>query len=210
MANGIVDSHLGRVALLILLSAPGTGITAQDPEQAPAGVADAFDPELSAVFPPERAQQLVAQCSRSFAKVDGTWMPTSAQIMQFEAILEPSLRAELMLDSNGAASYRTVADFYRQYAGLLVGGHHLIYANGFHRSHVQDVQQWLSAARTEKELSSFPKQFRGPDFWKGTPVDVCDGGRHYWAAAFDVDTGRLILFKDSDGATHSVQFNGLG
>lgn len=205
MASRIVGGHLAQAALLILLSAPGMGITAPDPERAPARTADAFDPELAVVFPPERAQQLVVQCSRSFPKVDGTWVPTSTQIMQFEALLAPSLGAELMFDSN-AASRETVADFYRQYAGLRVSGHHLIYANGFYRSHVQDVQSWLSAAHTEKELSSFAKESRGPDFWKGTAVDVCDGGRRYWAAAFDVDTGRLILFKHPDGVTHSVQF----
>jgi hypothetical protein len=164
-----------------------------------------FNPNYAVVFPAEKAASLVGQCSRAFPKIHGTWTPTSAQIAAFEAVLEPALRKRLAdLGSNSPS------DYYRQYGGVIVSGTRFIYANGFHRSHVESTREWLRQRHNEGELSSFPKPFRGDDYWKGVHVDVCDGGDEFWAAAFDVRAGRLMRFSSEPGSEIDIQFNGLG
>jgi len=146
-----------------------------------------FDASRGVIFEPNRARELLAQCSRSFPKVDGTWAPTASQIAQFEALLAPALQAALLREA-GAQRAPKPSDYYRQYGGIIVAGHRVIYANGFHRNDVESTQQW-----------------------KGVPVDVCDSGYHYWAAAFDVDAGRLVRFLQedrSDAPGPFIQFNG--
>ena len=81
---------------------------------------DQFDPERGVVFPASDAMRLTVQCVREPLHVDGTWLPTSAEIDRLEQKLAVVLAKRLReLPPNGQE--RSVAAYYRQYGGISVG-----------------------------------------------------------------------------------------
>jgi hypothetical protein len=193
------DTHRAVLGLALVLC--GSGIHAASPE-------NSFDPRFAVVFPAERAQELTQQCSRSFSKGEGTWMPTSEQIARFEALLAPELARALRARWGIAAK---PADYYRQYGGLVVAGRRVIYVNGFHQDHVRNTPLLLKKKPSEFDRHDFPLELHGSEFWKHQAVNVCDGGSGFWGAAFDVKSETLVTFRGADDRRDSkIQFNGIG
>src|SRR5438034_6887514 len=87
-----------------------------------------------AVFPPASAGQLLRQCSRTPTPIQGTWNPSPDQVRLLEGplsvLLDRQLSALLLPDSLRPHA----GDYYRQYAGVIVGGRRIIYVNGFHQT----------------------------------------------------------------------------
>ena len=90
----------------------------------------------------------------------GTWLPKHAQTADLEAKLGGLTRTVLV-----AAQVQPGA-YYRQYGGLIVGGHRIIYVNGFQRAMIDSSQSKA-----------------GPSRLAAMPALVCDGG----ALAFGVE-----------------------
>jgi hypothetical protein len=78
-------------------------------------------------------------------------------------------------------------DYFRQYAGFVVGGRPIIYVNGIHRSYIE------STIRAQKEVLF---HIAGSD-WQHEPIVVCDGGAAFFGVEYDVDsrTFRNLAFN---------------
>ena len=126
------------------------------------------------------------------------WDPSATQISQLEGTLANDLRDRLKRSSNEVGQPK-VRDYFRQYVGITLKGHKLIFINGFHRSNVEHTIRWLAQPRSESELEAFPPNARGEEFWHVVPVQVSDGGNRYFLAFYD--PSRMVIV--------GFHFNGL-
>ena len=154
-----------------------------------------FDPARGVLFAPERALQLLKQCSRTrFPAVRETWQPTIEQLPALEETVAAILEGRLA-KYRWSESYRPHArDYYRQYVGIVLNGRKVIYINGFGTSYSWHVQMWPRPI-TALELQALPEAFRDPDSWRRVPVVVCDGGPTYFGAIYDPEAGRVDEFS---------------
>lgn len=114
-----------------------------------------------AVMPPDKAKDLLHQCSRpSPQNVTGTWLPQAAQISELEARLPPLLERNL-----AGQRHPDIAHYARQYAGLVQKDRRIIYVNGF----------WLHP--------SDPAVKSG--VWRTRANMVCDGGNAFFGVEYD-------------------------
>lgn len=157
-----------------------------------------LDPSLGVVFPSARARDLTTQCSRSLSgAIESAWDPDQTQIQQLELALNAVLRERL----TQAQATGQPGEYYRQYAGVVIGGRQLIYVNGFHKQFVDETTTFLQQnSASPEQLKNFPLEYRGANFWQGVPVVVCDGGPSFFGAEYDPATGQFTAF----------QFNGPG
>ncbi|HET6763751.1 MAG TPA: hypothetical protein VFH27_08760 [Longimicrobiaceae bacterium] len=111
------------------------------------------------------AHVVVRQCSRAAldtGSVRGYWTPSRPQIAELEAGLTPLLRSKLEGDGNVRRFRREhLSEYFRQYAGLVVGPRRIIYVNGFM---TMDTTTW-----------------RHPEI-------VCDGGANFFGVEYDPAT----------------------
>ncbi|WHU03923.1 hypothetical protein [Sphingomonas sp. NIBR02145] len=131
------------------------------------------------IFEPDRARELLSQCSRSVPKPgEGGWTPTVADIARLEAklpgafqvaALSPYAYKELVLQS-------APKGWIRQYVGIVRGGKRFIYGN-FAPASVEQYE---------------PGRGRHP-------IMVCDGGPGFFGAEYDVEM---------DAISH-LAFNGM-
>jgi len=125
--------------------------------------------DRAVVLNPERASQMVKQCSRrSPTEVSGSWMPTLGDITLIEKALPQFI-------AHRARLHRPASAYCRQYVGLISRGRKIIYVNALLASEFKD---------------------RDPDAidWKKEPVVVCDGGGDAWGVEFDPHTNRFHNF----------------
>lgn len=158
--------------LALLLSA--IVLSACAPRAAPEPPAPPFAAGTSTILTDAEALTLTHQCSRaSPGPVAGQWTPTAAEV----AALEPRLGAVLgaHLAASGAAA--DVRDYYRQYAGFVMGGRRQIYVNGVHRSAV--------------EREPDPDH---PFDWRTQAVGICDGGTITFGVIYDPATQEFTQF----------------
>jgi hypothetical protein len=159
---------------------------------------DLLDPMRGVVFAGSSSRLLV-DSSLTGEDLGATWDPSPVEIAQLEDALGKELTNRLS-GSNASANDRPRArDYYRQYAGIHLKGHKLIFINGFHKSNVEGTVGWLAQPRSEAELEYFPVQARNKNFWRFVPVSVSDGGYHYFQAFYDPLRKRIAGF----------QFNGV-
>ena len=140
-----------------------------------------LNPEWGAVLPDDQARVFATArlCNRPGAGVaDATWTPDAGAIRRLESALAPELQAAVDLQSDPDRRL-LAADFYRQYAGLVIGGKRMVYVNGIHRTFVQ----------------------RNPtSSWKTVAARTCDGGLRAFGAEYDVATGVISkLFFNGGG-----------
>ena len=119
----------------------------------------AVNPNWGVIFPASQAPLLARQCSRAAPRAEGAWQPLPADI----ARLEPGLTQRLLAAQVQPAAY------YRQYGGLIVRGHRIIYVNGARNAVVHGD-------------------------WRSTPISICDGGALAFGVEFDVATGAFAHF----------------
>ena len=148
-----------RLDLIALFLVVGTAVAIAAPNwQAKDGV----------IFRPDKARALLHQCSRGAPKtVQGFWLPQLAQIAELERRLPALLEAKL-----SGQRHPAIQHYKRQYAGVTVNNHSVIYVNGF---------------------ASFPddhpdKRLRETDDWKTAPRLVCDGANGYFGVEYDPRT----------------------
>jgi hypothetical protein len=151
----------------------------------------ALDPGHGVIFPAEKAASLAHQCSRSSpGPIDSTWTPVESQISELEA----QLPREFVVQA-ARASWKGlhVADYYRQYAGMVIGGRQIIYVNAF----VGSMPPNAKSVEDASKLPPGPLRSRLERDWHTSPVGICDGG----AGAFGVE-----YFPDSK-AFADFEFN---
>jgi hypothetical protein len=137
------------------------------------------DSSRSAVLEGDQAAALHVQCARPSIEVEGAWAPSPADIQAAESALEPVLAARLNQIPAFGLKLAPQA-YYRQYAGLVVGGKRLVYVNGFYENYVRMAAN------------------RQPDFWRKERIDVCGGGALYFGATFDPNTKAVALEFNTD------------
>jgi hypothetical protein len=131
---------------------------------------------------------------------DRLWDPTPIEISQLEEALGRELSSRLRSVRTSTDARIQLRDYFRQYAGIHRKRQRLIFVNGFHRAHVVEVTEWLALPHTESQLTAFPADVRGREFWRKVPVQVTDGGAFFFEALYDPQIRRIV----------SLQFNGVG
>jgi hypothetical protein len=132
-----------------------------------------FAADTSTILTGAEARALSHQCSRtSPGSIEAQWTPTAAQISVIEPNLGTVLRAHLVTAHVNAA----VSDYYRQYAGFVVGGRRMIYVNGVARSAIEQTN---------------PDH---PFDWRRQATGICDGGPITFGVEYDVDAGEFSHF----------------
>jgi hypothetical protein len=140
------------------------------PEAPPVPVVQ-LDPAKGAILPLGKAERLGKQCSRpSPGPVTGTWSPSKAMIADLEFALGEQIERELKAIPKEGPKPQ---DYYRQYAGLLIGGKQVIYVNGVQGSVVERDE---GAGRPKRGL------------WTNEPIMICDGGMVTFGVEYDPAT----------------------
>ena len=117
------------------------------------------------LLPATAAQEAATQCSRGAPQVQGGWTPTPQDIAGLEQRLPAIARLEAGV--NGRSLHiEHPEQTYRQYVGVIVGGHRLIYINAV-------GGPFDKYAREHVEV-------------------VCDGGSSFWGVLYDPATGRFF------------------
>jgi hypothetical protein len=129
-----------------------------------------FAPERGTIFPAERAMSLSQPCSRGGPEnIQSVWTPQPEQIAQMEERLPKAY-----LDGKRALGYTAneVPNYYRQYAGYVIGGEKIVYVNAF--------------APPDGEIASAK--------WRTSPFFMCDDGA-YFGVEYVVDTRTFKNFQ---------------
>jgi len=137
-------------------------------------------PEWGAVLSEEQAKVFWKPrlCNRPApGPIQEIWIPDVATIRRLEAALGPALQ-EAIDESNIAPEKPHAGDFYRQYAGFVVGGKRIVYINGLHTTTINQEE-----ARSLR--------------WQRQAISPCDGGMMFFGAEYVVETGtvRNIVFN---------------
>ncbi|MCX7359196.1 MAG: hypothetical protein NT015_13760 [Alphaproteobacteria bacterium] len=120
-----------------------------------------------AVLTGETSRAFGHQCSRvSPGPIDDVWTPTEADIrtMERELIRIVAHQQEEMGESPSPGRY------YRQIAGLVIGGRRIIYVNGVDADSVD------------------------PETWRTAPIEICDGGPITFGVEYDPATRQFRNF----------------
>lgn len=131
-----------------------------------------LDSKSGYVMVPGHARDLLKQCSRgTIGNAQGEWTPAAAQIAELEARL-PQALAQVKPQHH--------AGYGRQYGGLIVDGHKIIYVNAFPADELEDM---------DKDRSHW--------IYKVThqAVTVCDGGEDFFGAIYDPATKTFSSFQ---------------
>lgn len=136
-------------------------------------------PARAVVFPADRGLELVrAGCSTyspDTARISGYWEPAPDQIRLVDFLLGRELRQRLVEHPvGGAEAAARVAEYHRQYVGIILEGRRLVYVSGFH--------------------GMILRRRYGDSDWRSSPVSVCDGGLGFFTAAVDLRSGTVVAF----------------
>lgn len=171
LALGMVTAMAGACSQAV--APPGEAAT---PEAPPVPIVQ-LDPSKGAILPAAKAERLSKQCSRpSPGPVTGTWSPSKSQIADLEFVLGEEIETQLKAIPKAGAKPQ---DYYRQYAGLTIGGKQVIYVNGVQDSVVERDQ---GAGRPQRGL------------WTNEPVMICDGGTITFGVEYDPATKAFDKF----------------
>lgn len=145
---------------------PGAG------QEAPA---ELWSAETRTVLTGDAARALARQCSRvSPGPVEDLWTPSEADIEGLED--ELILRVARELETRGESP--SPGGYYRQYAGFVIGGKRIIYANGVDGS----------------AIDADPGPAFYPSNWRAYAVQICDGGIITFGVEYDPATRRFSNF----------------
>ena len=144
-----------------------------------AALGSSLDPKDGAVLPENIAQQILHQCSRSVPQnVTGTWSPNPTQIGELESRLPAALEAVTL---ERGSDYGQSRGFRRQYVGLIVGRHKIVYVNAFPSGMGGPERRPSANGRQEFD-------------WRRDAVLVCDGGPAFFGVEYDPATKRFSHF----------------
>jgi hypothetical protein len=151
---------------------------------------DTLSPVAGAVLPIEKGPVLTRACTRHGRNgIVDYFVPTQNEIAALEARLPAALEAQRQRTGP------PVADYYRQYIGIIRSGERrAVYVNAFPRSHLKRLNDLLprlpGAMNTDADSVA----------WRRDPILVCDGGRAYWSVEFDLSTAAFYRFEHNEPA----------
>jgi hypothetical protein len=141
-------------AFALVLAACSPPPSTDAPEQQVGGQASvptvgaaAFASNTAVVFAGDKALELTEPCSRARPIAEGTWTPSDSDIAAMEPALANLVAERLRARSPNAADI-AVADYHRQYGGLVLDGRRIIYVNGFRLGEYDDLEAWRSFPHT--------------------------------------------------------------
>lgn len=158
--------------VLALVLAIALGVTAGAcapiaPGEAGASPGGVLDAARGAVLPLHKVRDLAVQCSREKpGPIERTWWPGAGVIRKLEAGLGDELARQLATVSNA----RSPRDYYRQYAGFVIGGRQIVYVNGIDQRVIERTSDG------------------GVDVWRSQAIGVCDGGSVTFGVEYDPAT----------------------
>ncbi len=162
------------LTLVFALAACAPAGVQPPPRAAQERVALLWTADTRAVLTGDAALALTHQCSRiSPGPVQGQWTPTPAELDELESHL--ILLLSQQLEAQGEAP--SPGDYYRQYAGFVIGGRRVIYVNGVSESAVHE--------------SDDPGR---PFDWRTQAMAVCDGGPIVFGVEYDPATHTFTHF----------------
>lgn len=127
---------------------------------------NSFSPEYSAILDSSKGAALMEQCTRCTPRgITNFWNITESDKVKIEVNFKKILHLK---SSDCSTTYpndslQTVEHYLYQYIGVNIAGRKLVYINAF-------------VLRDTK------------DRWKTEPVNVCDGGKGFWGALFDIES----------------------
>jgi hypothetical protein len=162
--------------LFLALAACAPATTRPAPEGAVQGeVAALWTADTRTILTGDAARDLAHQCSRvSPGPVSDLWTPTDAEIAALEDQLIHRVASEL--EQRGESP--SPGGYYRQYAGFVVDGRHIIYVNGV----------------DDRGIDSDPGPAFHPGNWRTYAIQICDGGTITFGAEYDPATQQLSNF----------------
>lgn len=157
-----------------LAAAACTPTPSEPPPGSQEEVAELWTADTRTVLTGDAARSLARQCSRvSPGPVEDVWTPTDAEVDALENHLILLVAREL----GEAGQSPSPGGYYRQYAGFVIGGRRVIYANG------------VDETAVERE----PNPQR-PFDWRTQPIQICDGGAITFGVEYDPATRQFSNF----------------
>jgi hypothetical protein len=136
--------------------------------------AELWNADNRTILSGDAAHALVRQCSRvSPGPVEGVWTPTDADVQRMEGTL--ILEVSKQFRERGVTL--SPGDYYRQYAGFVIGGRRIIYVNGV----------------VESAILREPNPDH-PFDWRTQAVSICDGGTITFGAEYDPELNTVSNF----------------
>jgi hypothetical protein len=130
--------------------------------------------DRAVLLPSDQAKATLEQCSRPTPDgVDGSWTVPAATLKRLEQDL-PGLADFVPKPRTIGGKAFDPSGFYRQYVGITVHGHKLIYINAF-------------GGGGDRIPFDIP--------WRKQPVVVCDGGSSHWGAVYNPKTHEFSQFR---------------
>lgn len=146
-----------------------------------------LNPEWAVVLPDHQAKAFWRPrlCNRPApGPIEAIWTPDATTIRQLESALGPALQTAIDRFPESRRPKPVAGDYYRQYAGFVVGGKRIVYINGLHHQIIDSSQR--------------------PDDWKVTAASPCDGGMLFFGAEYDVETGKVLNILFNGGGRGSI------
>jgi hypothetical protein len=109
-----------------------------------------------------------------FFQAEEWWAPADSQLASLEVTLAKVLRTRRPAG--------VPAEYWRQYVPFIAEGRHLVFVGGF-QDYLLDHHR---AGHTEAEWQHI---------WGSSLYRVCDGGAAVFAAVYDADSNRVVLFS---------------
>jgi hypothetical protein len=169
---------LKRLLPILFLALGACAQPPEPPTPAPGAVqeevASLWTADTRTILTGDAARALTHQCSRaSPGPITDVWTPTDAEIAALEDAL--ILRVASELEQRGESP--SPGDYYRQYAGFVIGGKRIVYANG------------VSETAIEREPNP-----AHPFDWRTQAVQICDGGSITFGVEYDPATRQFSNF----------------
>jgi hypothetical protein len=142
---------------------------------------NALVPERGAVLPETAESRLLMRCGEA---VERNWTPAPEQIRQLESGL-----AQLLREALGPGG--RIQRYYRQYAGIVVGGRRVVCVNGVSAEIVRSNQR--DTAR-----------------WRELPVDMLDGDTEQFHVRYDPETCQFSGLAFNGPVVPSGSLTGAG
>lgn len=134
------------------------------------------------LLPVSALSATMKQCSRATPNATGAWTPTTAQLLDVESQL-PQL-ATLAAQQGMSPSLGDRTASFRQYLGVIVGGHRFIYVNAAASKEKPAKVAHMAGKNTGTPFQAEPR-----------PIIVCDGGNHFWGVLYDPETRQFSQLK---------------
>src|SRR5436190_7715212 len=123
-----------------------------------------FKPKFNTVLDSSKGKELMKQCTRCIPKnIEKFWNVSDSDKMKLESVFKKVLKLKSTCGITFPNESISGLEYYLfQYIGVTIGNQEFIYINAFYIRNTKDL-------------------------WKTEPVNVCDGGKGFWGALFDLE-----------------------